>query len=139
LELTKREAAGELETASVATIAERIRHWISAKRADIELELKKLQADVSDQPQVIQITGGLPELPGTNVILPHVNGHAATDLLTPATPVIPPAQTMTTKADGFIFTWALGKDGKWGLQDKTIDPIFATSGPSLNGAKDPEP
>jgi hypothetical protein len=26
--------------------------------------------------QVIHVTGGLPELPGTNIIMPELNGHA---------------------------------------------------------------
>jgi hypothetical protein len=89
LQLSQREAAQELDSDSVALVSARVLDWIRSKRAGQELELKRLQADVSDQPQVIKITGGLPELPGTNVTMPPtLNGHPQTDLLPPAPKVI---------------------------------------------------
>jgi hypothetical protein len=135
-ELIQREGRKELDTDTASMALERLDNIIADKRADahaarqdIELELKRLAADASDQPQIIQITGGLPTLPGTNVTMPSVNGHAQTDLLPPAS--VP--QTMVTKGDGFIFTWIQGRDGKWELQDKTLDPAFASAGPALRG------
>ena len=76
--LSKREAAGELETASAAIIYERVRGWIQQKRADQEIELKRLNAGQETGEQIIRISGGLPQLPGTNVTMPHElasNGH----------------------------------------------------------------
>jgi hypothetical protein len=87
LELARQELRNEYDQESVNRAIARIDNWINDRRADAhaarqdeELELKRLQANASDQPQVIQITGGLPELPGTNVTMPHeqpdlLNGH----------------------------------------------------------------
>jgi hypothetical protein len=84
LQLSQREAAQELDSDSVVLVSARVLDWIRSKRAGQELELKRLQADVSDQPQVIKITGGLPELPGTNVTMPTLNGHQGPELTAPA-------------------------------------------------------
>jgi hypothetical protein len=135
--IAQREARNELDAETVSRIYSRIDNWIADQRADAhalrqeeELELKRLAADASDQPQIIQITGGLPELPGTNVTMPSVNGHAQTDLLPPV-PVIP--VTMITKGDGFIFTWIQNKSGAWDLLDKLPDPRLMGAGPALGG------
>jgi hypothetical protein len=70
LQLAQREAAQELDTVSVAAVSARVLDWIRSKRAGQELEIKRLHADVSDQDQTIRITGGLPPLPGTDIIGP---------------------------------------------------------------------
>jgi hypothetical protein len=76
--LAQQEQRGEVDSQSVSTAYDRIDNWIADMRADAhalrqeeELELKRLQADVSDKPQIIRIEGGLPGLPGTNVTMPH--------------------------------------------------------------------
>ena len=38
-------------------------------------EAKLIAAQGGPQEQTIKIESGLPELPGTNVIMPHMNGH----------------------------------------------------------------
>ena len=85
LNISQREAAGELETASVQTVSDRVRAWIASKRNGQELELKKLTAGHETGEQVIRIEGGLPQLPGTKVTMPQLNGngHDAHGLLPP--------------------------------------------------------
>jgi hypothetical protein len=70
------ELASELEPIELASM---IRAYIRAKRDGQELQLKQIEAGASTEVHV-KITGGLPELPGTNVILPgtesgRFNGH----------------------------------------------------------------
>jgi hypothetical protein len=79
LSLSQREAAGELETASVQTVTERVRLWIQSKRNGQELELKKITAGHDVSETTIRIEGGLPPLPGTNVTMPQLNGHNGYD------------------------------------------------------------
>jgi hypothetical protein len=51
-----------------------VRHWIDSRRAGQELQLKV--QDHGDHPeQHIQIEGGLPPLPGTDIIMPEINAH----------------------------------------------------------------
>jgi hypothetical protein len=38
----------------------------------------------------ITISGGLPELPGTSILMPHLNGHEAVGLVNPNDPTITP-------------------------------------------------
>jgi hypothetical protein len=76
--LTSMVGSGDLSLSTALDLSTLVRNWISAKHQAAELELKRLQADVSDQPQIIRIEGGLPQLPGTNVTMPgHLNGHDA--------------------------------------------------------------
>ena len=88
-ELTTRVASAELDYQSSDEIARRVQGWINNKRADQELEVKRLNAGQESGDQIIKIEGGLPSLPGTNVTMPHeANGHVLADndaqgLLTP--------------------------------------------------------
>jgi hypothetical protein len=99
-ELIQREGRKELDTDTASIALERVDNIIADKRADAhaarqeqELELKRLQADVSDQPQIIRIEGGLPQLPGTNVTMPGQQpdllngGHGPVIEHQPASPV----------------------------------------------------
>ena len=125
LKLAQRQAAQEMDLETAKANAERVLDWIHSKRAGQELEFKRQQADLSDQPQVIRIEGGLPELPGTNISMPKLNGHAATSLLDPQ-------PTMTTKDGGFICKWVRNSKGGYDLQSKDPDPAYASPGPALN-------
>jgi hypothetical protein len=103
LQLSQQELRNEYDRDSVNRAVARIDNWIAdqradatAQRLDAELELKRLAAEVSDQPQVIKIEGGLPPLPGSNVTMPHqLNGHEHNNSLPGQGPVIEhqPAQT----------------------------------------------
>jgi hypothetical protein len=70
LSLSQRVGAAELEVQSANEIFARIREWINLRRNGVELELKRLAADATNADQVIRIEGGLPDLPGTNIIMP---------------------------------------------------------------------
>jgi hypothetical protein len=63
LNLSQREAAGELESASVQIVSDRVRAWIASKRAGQEIEIKRLNADQTTGETTVHITGGLPPLP----------------------------------------------------------------------------
>jgi hypothetical protein len=80
LELSQQEANRQIDVRTAATISGRIKDWIYQKRSDLELEFRRLQADVTTGDQTIRIEGGLPVLPGTNVSMPQqdyslLNGH----------------------------------------------------------------
>lgn len=60
------------------------KNWIDAKYARDELRLKMAQANAGDQEQVIQIRGGLPSLPGCDVIMPQLNGHTLPEIPAPS-------------------------------------------------------
>jgi hypothetical protein len=92
LTLSQREAAGELETASVQTVSDRVRAWIQSKRTGEELALKKYTAGNETGEQVVRIEGGLPTLPGTNVTMPQLNGHNGYD----PNGLLPPPNASTT-------------------------------------------
>ena len=70
LTLSQRLGAGEVSIDAVNEITAIVRTWIQSKHQGQELELKRLAADNVGQEQVIRIEGGLPELPGTNIIMP---------------------------------------------------------------------
>jgi hypothetical protein len=74
LHLSKQEANREIDSRTASTISSRIQTWISNKRADQELDLKRI-AQHGEPEQIIRVTGGLPPLPGTNVTMPALNGH----------------------------------------------------------------
>jgi hypothetical protein len=54
-------------------ISEHVRNWVNSRRHGIELEIKQLNADSANSTQVVRIEGGLPDLPGTNIIMPEPN------------------------------------------------------------------
>jgi hypothetical protein len=75
--LAQRQAAQELDLDSVAAVSARVLDWVHSKRAGQELEIKRINATGDTGDQVIRIEGGMPQLPGTDVIMPdqHLNGH----------------------------------------------------------------
>jgi hypothetical protein len=81
LELSRQVAARKIDTRTASTINSHIQNWISNKRADQELELKRIAANQIPGDGIIRIEGGLPTLPlGPNdgpMIMPKFNGHAA--------------------------------------------------------------
>lgn len=75
--LAQRFASAELGSQSALDLSTLVRNWISAKHADQEFELKRLNADATGAEQVIRIEGGLPALPGTNIIMPDQHPSTA--------------------------------------------------------------
>jgi hypothetical protein len=82
--LAQRVAAQELDLDSVAAVSARVLDWVHSKRAGLELQIKQINATGDTGDQTIRIEGGMPALPGTDVIMPGmgsscepstVNGH----------------------------------------------------------------
>jgi hypothetical protein len=95
-------AESELDPIELLTA---IRHWIDSKRDGQELQLKIQDHRGSAPEQRILIEGGLPDLPGTNVIMPELNeahnGHTL-DLEKNAETTLPapPADESTSQDPG---------------------------------------
>jgi hypothetical protein len=70
---------GELDSQTALELSTLTRAWISARYEREELQLK-ISAQGGPSNQTIRIEGGLPPLPGTDVIMPEINGHT-TDVL----------------------------------------------------------
>jgi hypothetical protein len=104
LSLSQRVGVAELEVQSANEIFTRIREWINTRRQGTELELKRLAADATSGTQIIRIEGGLPELPGTNIIMPDLNFKPAIEAspadLTP--PVSIPAKGLQPGPDPVV-------------------------------------
>jgi hypothetical protein len=77
--LAQRFASAELGSQSALDLSTLVRNWISAKHSAMELEIKHLNADAAPDEQVIRIEGGLPALPGTDIIMPKLNSPPAID------------------------------------------------------------
>jgi hypothetical protein len=77
-EISRRAGAGELELQSALDISTLDKNWIISVRSGDEFTLK-LQAQAGGHDTTIRIEGGLPSLPGTNVIMDDtavaINGH----------------------------------------------------------------
>jgi hypothetical protein len=63
------EGGPDLDPVQLSTL---VKNWIESKRAGQEFELK-LHAQAGSGEQHIVISGGLPDLPGCNVIMPQLN------------------------------------------------------------------
>jgi hypothetical protein len=84
LSLSQRVGTGNLEIQSATEISARVLQWIGSRRNTLELELKRLNADAANGDQVVRIEGGLPDLPGTQIIMPDF--HAEPEILPPERP-----------------------------------------------------
>jgi hypothetical protein len=67
------ESAQQLEPEELATI---VRAWIESKRAGTELDIKLINSGAATGQQTLVIEGGLPSLPGANITMSELNGHA---------------------------------------------------------------
>jgi Family of unknown function (DUF5681) len=74
-------AAGELDFQSGLDLSTMTTAWLNAKYSRDEMKLKMANANADNTPQVIQIRGGLPVMPGLeNMIMPNINnGQRVTD------------------------------------------------------------
>jgi hypothetical protein len=88
VKLTVMVGAGELTPESALNLSTLVRNWILSKHAAAELEIKRINAGQETGNQVIRIEGGLPELPGSNITMPRLNGNRADGLLAPQPQVI---------------------------------------------------
>jgi hypothetical protein len=69
-------ARGELDIQTGLELSTLAKNWIDSQYAREELAIKQYNAGSTEHEQTIHITGGLPALPGTNVTMPVLDGHA---------------------------------------------------------------
>jgi hypothetical protein len=78
---------GELDSQTALELSTLTRAWISARHEREELQLKQI-AQGGGGPLEIHIEGGLPPLPGTDIIMPEINqganGHTIDHIPAPA-------------------------------------------------------
>ncbi|MFS8114775.1 hypothetical protein QD460_23850 [Rhizobium jaguaris] len=69
LSLSQQEAAGQIDSESAGIVHGRVLDWIHSKRVGQDLAIKQANANQLPGDQVIRIEGGLPPLPGTDIIM----------------------------------------------------------------------
>jgi hypothetical protein len=72
-------ARGELDFQSAQELCAMTKVWLDSQNTRTELDLKAVNAGATDTEQVIRVVGGLPELPGTNITMPVLDGKPATN------------------------------------------------------------
>jgi hypothetical protein len=84
-DISRRAGAGELELQSALDISTLVKNWILSVNSRQEFDLK-VAAQGGGSDQTIRIEGGMPALPGTNIIMDETargmnghNGHPAID------------------------------------------------------------
>jgi hypothetical protein len=81
-------ARGHLDIQSAQELSGLVKTWIDTQYSREELNYKISPPETRDT--TIRIEGGLPALPGTNITMPVLNGHAVSEqLLTAPTDVVP--------------------------------------------------
>jgi hypothetical protein len=130
--LTTRFAQSEIGAQSALDLSTLARNWISAKHAAAELELKRLNADAANGDQIIRIEGGLPALPGSDIIMPELARDLAPGPLTPtkdslsplepAAPVV--AITVLQRVEAALLGWSeSGRKGDVEIDGPTWDAM----------------
>jgi len=69
-------ARGELDIQTGVELSSLAKAWIDSQYAREELAIKQYNAGSTEHEQTIRIEGGLPALPGTNITMPMLDGHA---------------------------------------------------------------
>ena len=94
-------ARGELDIQTGLELSTLAKNWIEAQYAREELAIKQINAGATDQEQTIRIEGGLPQLPGTNTIMPVLDHGPATNghTLAPPEPVAMAVKIESTHQD----------------------------------------
>lgn len=114
-------ARGQLDFQSGTELSGMVTAWINAKYARDELRLKEANANYQTGDHIIKIQGGLPALPGTNVIMPQLNGHQVAD---PALPWSEPKQIEPEPPKPLPQPWAY-LDGNEPLESSANDATQA--------------
>src|SRR5215831_5246432 len=69
-------AHGQLDFQAGQNLSALAKNWIDSQYAREELAIKQYNAGSTEHEQVIRVEGGLPPLPGTNITMPMLDGHA---------------------------------------------------------------
>src|SRR5262249_53132647 len=69
-------SGGSLDIQTGLELSTLAKNWIDAQYAREELAIKQYNAGSTEHEQVIRVTGGLPQLPGTSIVMPVLDGHA---------------------------------------------------------------
>src|SRR6516165_1380840 len=69
-------SSGSLDIQTALELSTLAKNWIDAQYAREELAIKQYNAGSTEHEQTIKIEGGLPALPGTNITMPVLDGHA---------------------------------------------------------------
>jgi hypothetical protein len=69
-------AHGQLDFQAGQNLSALAKNWIDAQYAREELAIKQYNAGSTEPETTIRIEGGLPALPGTNITMPMLDGHA---------------------------------------------------------------
>jgi len=128
-------ARNELDIQSGIELSGLVKLWIDSQYQREELAYKTSPPDQRDQ--TIRIEGGLPALPGTNITMPVINGHAVSEqLLTAPTDVVPPNEFTTDPAEAKA-------QGPHPLQKHHFEPSpeepGTNSSPGMNSTNGPPP
>jgi hypothetical protein len=97
-------ATGQLDIHAGQNLSALAKAWLDAQYAKEELAIKQFNAGPTEHEQVIRVEGGLPPLPGCNVMMPVLdgkpatNGHAALAAPADAVPQIESASTSSDEA-----------------------------------------
>src|SRR5262249_48341413 len=67
---------GRLDIQTGLELSSLAKAWLDAQYAREELAIKQFNTGSTEHEQTIRIEGGLPALPGTNVTMPVLDGHA---------------------------------------------------------------
>ena len=100
-------AHGQLDFQAGQNLSALAKAWIDSQYQREELAIKQLTAGTTEHEQTIRVVGGLPELPGTSITMPTLDGHAVNghDALAPPVPQIEgtnstPGMNSTNGSDG---------------------------------------
>src|SRR5215467_8632485 len=72
-------AHGQLDFQAGQNLSALAKNWIDTQYAREELAIKQYNAGSTEHEQTIRIEGGLPQLPGTNITMPTIDGKPVTN------------------------------------------------------------
>src|SRR5262245_16326988 len=72
-------AHGQLDFQAGQNLSALAKNWIDAQYAREELAIKQYNAGSTEHEQLIRVTGGLPQLPGTSIVMPVLDGKPVTN------------------------------------------------------------
>jgi hypothetical protein len=131
-------ARGHLDIQSGQELSALIKTWIDTQYAKEELQFKISPPETRDT--TIHITGGLPALPGTNISMPVLNGHAVSEqLLAAPTDVVPPSTQRVGEEPNEFSPGELKAQGPHPLQKHHFEEPRKNSATNGQETKDGDP